>query len=749
MIDFVTGHHDGVDKVFAAYRSGLLKEWTWNSEGANLKRTWKSLHTGPVSTLAIDGGGKGDLLASGSGDTIVKVWDVIKQYCTHHLKGCRGIISCIQFYTNPSGTKMISGSGDLDYCVNIWRLEDSELIARLEGHCSRVIGIQFYSQDDKDIVITASRDMLAIVWSIDDGISLRKIPLFEAVESMVLLPHGTETGFLDVKKSKGKIFLTGGPKGVVKGWDTSTGSCVFTQINSITGKTKESTDNDDQQPNEFIIQCLLHPDLSKLIVVSFERNILFYNLAEFNLVRQSIGFIDQVTDIKFVGSEEKHIVVATNSPNMFLFNLETMESFIIKGHTSNVLSVQVYPLAKTLFASSSKDNDIRLWEFNPITMSAKCLYIASGHSMSVISIGVPNKSTKWLFSGSEDTTMKVWKLPNKIKIDNDSEEALSTLETVKAHDGDINAIAVSPNDQLLASCSQDKTAKIWSFDSKLSLVGTLKGHRRGIWSISFSPVDSIVATGSADTTIKIWSLNDFSCLKTLQSHESSVLNFVFVNKGLQIISSSSDGNLKLWTVKSGECSTTLDGHTAKIWALTINSDEQLMISGGEDSQLIVWKDDTVEKIEEAAKKDELFIANEQQLMNYIQQRKWTKALKLAIKLDQPFRALNIIKEILFSPDENKLQILESSLKGLREDQLISLIKYAINWNTNSKNSEAAQSIFRVTLNLLGPEGILNLSESKEIVEGFLSYTKRHMNRINKLAEQITVIDFLYSNIKLD
>lgn len=91
--------------------------------------------------------------------------------------------------------------------------------------------------------------------------------------------------------------------------------------------------------------------------------------------------------------------------------------------------------------------------------------------------------------------------------------------TVLGHDKDINALAVSPNDALLASASQvsdrsrlhdwfacdadgglmrsvcglarwlqDKTVKLW--DAKdLSPRGVLKGHRRGVWSIDFSPID--------------------------------------------------------------------------------------------------------------------------------------------------------------------------------------------------------------------------------------------------------------------
>ena len=71
---------------------------------------------------------------------------------------------------------------------------------------------------------------------------------------------------------------------------------------------------------------------------------------------------------------------------------------------------------------------------------------------------------------------------------------------------------VSPNDKLMVTGSQDKTAKVahhlvfeTSWDcvhvmcvvvqlwntSDGGLVGVLRGHRRGIWCVQFSPVDQV------------------------------------------------------------------------------------------------------------------------------------------------------------------------------------------------------------------------------------------------------------------
>lgn len=82
-------------------------------------------------------------------------------------------------------------------------------------------------------------------------------------------------------------------------------------------------------------------------------------------------------------------------------------------------------------------------------------------------------------------------------------------------------MAVSPNDKLLASGSQDRTAKLWSL-TDMSLLGVFRGHRRGIWCVQFSPVDQVLASASADGTIKLWGLHDFSCLKVILTRSTYV-----------------------------------------------------------------------------------------------------------------------------------------------------------------------------------------------------------------------------------
>lgn len=281
---------------------------------------------------------------------------------------------------------------------------------------------------------------------------------------------------------------------------------------------------------------------------------------------------------------ESHLAVATNSDLIRVYDLNRFNTSLLEGHEDVVLCLARSSDGQIL-VSGSKDKTARVWRSPPNSALSssdgqpgwKCVGKAEGHVESVGAVAVSKKENKFLVTASQDRTAKIWDLDSLVSTSSESDDLspLRAMSTTKIHDKDINTLDIAPNDKLLASGSQDRTAKLFAINytprskstpasAQLSLLGTFKGHKRGVWSVKFSPVDQCLATASGDRTIKLWSLADFTCVKTFEGHSNTVLRVDFLTRGMQLASAASDGLVKVWNVKDEECVSTLDNHEEKV-----------------------------------------------------------------------------------------------------------------------------------------------------------------------------------------
>jgi len=171
-----------------------------------------------------------------------------------------------------------------------------------------------------------------------------------------------------------------------------------------------------------------------------------------------------------------------------------------------------------------------------------------------------------------------------------------------------------------------------------------------------------------------------------------------------------------------------------------------MVTGGEDSTIKIWRDITEKlKLEEEEKVHSKMEA-EQELQNLLQQKKYTKAIGLAIRLEQPFRALNMFKDLLM--EEEALEKIDQIVKGLKEYQVESLLDFICDWNTNAKHSFASQTVLSIILKTRTPDELLGYPRIKEILEALLPYTERHFDRMNNLVQQTHFVNYTWESMKM-
>jgi U3 small nucleolar RNA-associated protein 13 len=333
----------------------------------------------------------------------------------------------------------------------------------------------------------------------------------------------------------------------------------------------------DPQNKQLIVR--FDANTSSLVSIHADQNIIFHSLASGEPSRQIVGFNDEIIDATFLStaasSSHTHLALATNSNLIRLYSTTTFDVRLLSGHKDMVLSLDK-SIDYRWLASGSKDHTARIWSSTD-NGDWRCLAVCEGHAEAVGGVALSRKmddrgkSGRFLMTASQDRTIKMWDLTS-LPLDDIPDQPLKprSLATIRAHEKDINALDLAPNDRFLASGSQDKLVKIYEVDfnpgqgGAVRHVGTCKGHKRGVWTVKFSRTDRIVASGAADRTIRIWSLDDYSCLKTFEGHTNSVLRLDFLSAGMQLVTSSSDGLVKLWNIKDEECVKTLDNHEDKV-----------------------------------------------------------------------------------------------------------------------------------------------------------------------------------------
>uniref|UniRef100_A0AAZ3QBT4 U3 small nucleolar RNA-associated protein 13 C-terminal domain-containing protein n=1 Tax=Oncorhynchus tshawytscha TaxID=74940 RepID=A0AAZ3QBT4_ONCTS len=692
--------------LVTASKALLLKQWDWKQ--AQCTRSWRAIHNVPIASMTFDP--TATLLATGGCDGTIKLWDVVKQYCTHNLKGSSGVVHLVEFHPDISLLQLFSSASDCG--IRMWDLRSSQCLCVLQSHYSPVTSLAF--TPDGASMVSSGRDKICIVWDLKSRTARRTVPVYESV---VLLPEDEDFSEVGVK-TKEIHFITAGSKGVLRVWDASSARCVFTQ-------TLPSPPSYGDPRS--LTYCLPLPSSLRLATVTAEHNILLYQLPSFTTQQQFVGFNDEVLDVKFLGKGDTHIVVATNSSQLKVFDLATSSCKILYGHTDTVLSLDVFKKG-SLFVSCAKDKSVRVWRQDPDSGQVSCVAQGCSHANAVGSITCSRMKESFVVSGSQDCTIKVWDLPETIPETDGDMFQLTSRVTEKAHDKDVNSVAVSPNDKLLVSGSQDRLAKLWSLGAPgadLALLGVFRGHRRGVWCVQFSPMDQVLASSSADGSVKLWSLQDFSCLK--------------VGEGC-----GSDGLVKLWTIKTNECVKTLDAHQDKVWGLHATRKDDRVVTASADSNITVWTDVTeVEQAEEQAKQEDQ-ILKKQELSNLLHEKKYLKALGLAISLDQPHTVLKVIKGI----GEDGAKQLEKTVLKLRQDQKESMLRYCAVWNTNARSCLDAQAVIQVMLTHLSPEELLQYQGARAHLEGLIPYTERHMQRIGRLLQASMFLDYMWQKMRV-
>ena len=107
---------------------------------------------------------KPNILASGSADNTIKIWDIESGACQSTLGGDKAV-HCVSF--SPDGDMLAAGDGDYrGGNVRLYDVQTGEVKSTLAGHTDWVTQVEFI---DTDTVVCSSNDGTTRAWDVATG----------------------------------------------------------------------------------------------------------------------------------------------------------------------------------------------------------------------------------------------------------------------------------------------------------------------------------------------------------------------------------------------------------------------------------------------------------------------------------------------------------------------------------------------------------------------------------------------------
>jgi WD40 repeat protein/tRNA A-37 threonylcarbamoyl transferase component Bud32 len=622
-----------------------LRGWEWHHLWRKYhgERSRLRGHAGAVTALAFSPDGK--LLASGSADQTIKLWDTGTGKEILTLGGHEKQVTSLAF--SPDSKRLVSGS--MDRTVKIWDTATGREQQSLEGHAEAVTAVA-YSSDGRHVV-SGSRDKTVRVWDADAGRTTARYQKHTVpVSGVAFSPDGRT-----VASVAGFVDTFGHTTGEVVLWSASTGEEVL----RLEGKYAWTSVAFSPDGKHLATGRSLGRDSPPTSVRQL------WDLDSPTTPLSLQGHTDLVTCLVF-SPNGKHLASSSLDQTVRIWDVAAGKETSVLHEEAGVLAVAISPDGRRI-AAGSEDRTVKLWgppgnevlslspggAVNNVVFSPDGRQVAASSNKGGVTVwnaGTGEELRRfgggWRFAWSPDgqslgvgghfvnpltgesgrtfpvgsslygaafspdgklfATATGWYSNGKFRVWERGTGALLNEFPCKA--GLPSCVAFSPDGKWLVTGSGSMyrrdspgSLKIWDLRTSQPVL-FFDDTEISVWDVAFSPDGKRLAAatgyyGPRDPgEVRVWDTTTGSELYRLKGHANCVWSVAFSPDGRRLASAAGQwgslnappGEVKVWDMKTGQEAYTLRGHARAVHGVAFSPCGRRLATASADGTVKIW-----------------------------------------------------------------------------------------------------------------------------------------------------------------